>query len=71
MGGRVEVFNRGINMENVCHYDVPGMYGHIMQGKLPYGNPVFIRELPAAVDSKAFFDKLAENNLYQNPCASC
>ena len=40
LGGRTEVFNLGLNMGNVYHFDVPGIYALCIQIPLPTGNPV-------------------------------
>lgn len=41
-GGRVEVFNSGLQMSPIYHFDVPGLYAGIMQKGLPIGNPVYV-----------------------------
>ncbi len=35
IGGRVEVFNRGLGIDKVYHFDVPGLYANIMCKALP------------------------------------
>lgn len=41
-GGRVEVFQSGINLGKVYHFDVPGLYAGMMKKDLPIGNPVYV-----------------------------
>lgn len=41
-GGRVEVFNSGLGLSPIYHFDVPGLYAGMMQKSLPIGNPVYI-----------------------------
>jgi len=40
IGGRVEVFNRGLGIDKVYHFDVPGLYANMMCKPLPVGNPI-------------------------------
>jgi hypothetical protein len=40
IGGRVEVFNRGLGMDKVYHFDVPGLYANMITKPLPIGNPL-------------------------------
>jgi hypothetical protein len=40
IGGRTKVFHRGMNMDKVYHFDVPGIYARCIQERLPIGNPV-------------------------------
>ena len=42
IGGRVEVFNRGLGIDKVYHFDVPGLYANIMCKALPIGNPIAV-----------------------------
>jgi hypothetical protein len=42
IGGRVEVFNRGLGIDKVYHFDVPGLYANIMCKALPIGNPISV-----------------------------
>ena len=63
MGGRVEVFNSGIGIDKVYHYDVPGMYAITMTKDLPYGNPVYIRDFTENYNVRKFITKLNSNKM--------
>lgn len=63
MGGRVEVFNSGINLGTVNHFDVPGMYALCITKELPYGNPVFVSEFPKGMDTIEFLRNLHARNI--------
>ena len=54
-GGRVEVFNSGMNMNPVYHFDVPGLYAGMMCKELPVGNPVYVSKFNS---SREDFHKL-------------
>jgi len=58
LGGRVEVFDSGISITNVYHFDVPGLYAGMMQKDLPYGNPVYINSLPDTTTRELFIKEL-------------
>ena len=61
MGGRTEVFDRGINQREVYHFDVPSMYGRCMLEELPYGNPVHVKIATAPADIPAMLEALRSN----------
>jgi hypothetical protein len=62
-GGRVEVFNSGLGINKIYHFDVPGLYAGIIQKPLPYGNPVYVNALPDSKTSANFINELNKNNL--------
>ena len=63
IGGRVEVFDSGINLEKVYHFDVPGMYALCMTKDLPYGNPVFVGDFAESIDASSFISELHSKKL--------
>lgn len=63
IGGRVEVFHRGLDLGKVYHFDVPGMYALCITKDLPYGNPVFVRDFAERTNTKEFLRNLHSNNL--------
>jgi hypothetical protein len=54
-GGRVEVFNSGLGIAPIYHFDVPGLYAGIMCKELPVGNPVYVSKFNS---SREDFHKL-------------
>lgn len=63
IGGRVEVFNSGINLGTINHFDVPGMYALCITKELPYGNPVFVSDFLKDMKTIEFLRNLHGNNL--------
>jgi hypothetical protein len=53
-GGRTEVFNAGVNLPCVYHFDVPGMYAECIKGDLPVGNPVHLSNVFKDVRTREF-----------------
>jgi hypothetical protein len=50
IGGRTEVFDSGINLSPIYHFDVPGMYALCIQKDLPVGNAVYVGDFEDNVD---------------------
>ncbi|MEI2423192.1 DNA polymerase [Arthrospira platensis SPKY2] len=63
IGGRVEVFDSGLNLDKIYHFDVPGMYALCITKELPYGNPVFVGEFAENLNSIEFLNSLHRNKL--------
>ena len=61
IGGRTEVLGSGININNVYHFDIPGMYAQCMNIPLPYGNPVYVKDF--IITPKEVISKLHRNNI--------
>ena len=49
-GGRVEVFNSGMNISPIYHFDVPGLYAGMMCKELPVGNPVYVSKFNSSTE---------------------
>ena len=52
-GGRVEVFQSGIGLGKVFHFDVPGLYAGMMRKDLPIGNPVYVDKVRGDTTTKS------------------
>jgi len=57
-GGRTEVFNVGVNLPCVYHFDVPGMYAECIKGDLPVGNPVLLSNVFKDIGTREFKELL-------------
>ena len=63
IGGRVEVFNSGLGLDKVYHFDVPGMYALCMKKDLPMGNAVYVDGFETTMNAIEFLTKLHESKI--------